>query len=194
MSTPPAPRIVVIGATTGGPAAVRQILEDLSPDIAAIVLIALQPRPPSSQPPSIDWNSVATLPVHIAEQGARVEVGHVYLAPANHYLELTAELHLNVSRPPPGLRPVPWSDRLFLSAVAAVGNRTIGVVLTGNDADGAQGMLAIHDAGGIGIVQEPSDALDPSMPLNCLRLDHPDHCLPLREIAAMLNNLAADAP
>jgi two-component system chemotaxis response regulator CheB len=190
MPTPLVPRIVAIGATTGGPAAVRQILQDLAPDLAAAVLIALQPRPHDALD-AMDWNSVSTLPVHIAEHGERIEPGHVYLAPANRYLELTPELHLSITTPPPWLRPAPWTDRLFLSAVAAVGGRTVGVVLTGSDADGAQGMLAIHDAGGIGIVQEPSDAVDPSMPLSCLRIDHPDHCLPLRDIGALLNSLVA---
>lgn len=183
-------KIIVIGASTGGDQAVRQILQTLPGDLDASVLIALHPRSGVSG----NWENVGALPVRYARQGDAIVPGHVYIAPPLRHLEVDADCLLQLSEPTPGLRPIPWADRLFLTAVSVFGNRVIGVVLTGNDSDGSQGMKAIHDAGGVGIVQEPSDAADPSMPLSSLRIDHPAYCLPLREISAVLGKLAGQTP
>jgi two-component system, chemotaxis family, protein-glutamate methylesterase/glutaminase len=61
--------------------------------------------------------------------------------------------------------------------------RVVGVVLTGGDGDGASGLTAIQQKGGIAIVQDPDDAVDPSMPQHALYTGHPNYSLPLTEIA-----------
>lgn len=188
------PKIVVIGAASGGVEAVRQILEGLPADFPATVLVALHPGAAHTNGLPSDWNAISPLPIRLAEHGVTIAAGHVYISPPTRHLEVDAGSRLILSEPTPGLRPAHWVDRLFLSAAAAFGDRTIAVVLTGGDGDGSQGMLAVHQAGGIGIVQEPSDAVDPSMPLSSLRVDHPAYCLPLREIAGLLCKLASHTP
>jgi two-component system chemotaxis response regulator CheB len=182
-------RIFVIGAAAGGTAAVQAILKALPAEFPASVLISLHPRHETLRGNELQWQEASAIPIHMACDGMPIEPGHVYLSLPDQHLEVTVDRRLSLSPPIPGLRPVAWVDRLFLSAVSVYGGRTVGVILTGADADGAQGMRAIHDAGGLGIVQEPSDAVDPSMPLSSLRIDHPAYCVPLREIGALLNNL-----
>ncbi|WPO98506.1 chemotaxis protein CheB [Pseudomonas sp. HR96] len=183
-------KIIVIGASSGGEQAVQQILQALPGDLDASVLIALHPGCSMHTA----WHDIGALPTRYAEHGDAILPGHVYIAPALRHLEVGPDLLLKLADPTPGLRPIPWADRLFLTAVSAFGKRVIGVVLTGHDSDGSQGMKAIHDAGGLGIVQEPSDAANPSMPLSSLRIDHPAYCLPLREIAEVLSELAGQTP
>lgn len=185
-------KVIVIGASTGGYEAVRQVLQGLPAGFAASVLIAVHPREQSQHAGDLEWARLSPLPIAYARQGSAILAGHVYVAPAYRHLEIDNDLRLELSDPVRGLRPIPWADRLFFSAAQAFGQRTIGVILSGNDTDGSKGMKAIHDAGGIGIVQEPSDAADPSMPLSSLRIDHPAYCLPLREIAEVLSTLASE--
>jgi two-component system chemotaxis response regulator CheB len=67
----------------------------------------------------------------------------------------------------------------------------IGVLLTGSTRDGKRGMEDIEAAGGIGIVQDPAEAIDPTMPAYALRGDHPDYCVPVDEMATLISQLVA---
>nr|WP_256737507.1 chemotaxis protein CheB [Pseudomonas sp. dw_358] len=185
------PKVIVIGACAGGHEAVTHILHALPADFPAAVLVALHPPAGTTHRAATLWSKPGQLLVRQAEHGVAITAGQAYISPPLRHLEVDGGSRLILSDPIAGLRPVPWVDRLFLSAVAAFGDRVIAVVLTGGDSDGSQGMRAVHDVGGIGIVQEPSDAADPSMPLSSLRIDHPAYCLPLREIAGVLRKLAA---
>src|SRR6202035_1731256 len=70
----------------------------------------------------------------------------------------------------------PPADPLFRSAASIYGSRVIGIILTGGGSDGTQGLIAIEQAGGLAIVQDPGDARDPSMPMSALLHDNPDLC------------------
>jgi len=85
----------------------------------------------------------------------------------------------------------PAADPLFRSAASIYGSRVIGIILTGGGSDGTQGLIAIEQAGGLAIVQDPGDARDPSMPMSALLHDNPDLCLPLREIPAVIIRLSS---
>ncbi len=78
---------------------------------------------------------------------------------------------------------------LFRSAAEVYGPRVIGVVLTGGDGDGTDGLRAIKAAGGLSVVQEPEGAADPSMPLSALHGGDPDHVVSLDEMAGLLTGL-----
>jgi two-component system, chemotaxis family, protein-glutamate methylesterase/glutaminase len=83
----------------------------------------------------------------------------------------------------------PAADPLFHSATDVYGPRVIGVVLTGGDGDGTEGLRAIKAAGGIGVVQDPKEAKAPEMPLTALVGDSPDFKVVLSEMAPLLMQL-----
>lgn len=181
--------IIVIGASAGGVDALKQVLSKLPADLPAAVAIVLHTGPNSPRLLADIWNKHSRLPVRYAIGGETVCAGQVYVAPPDQHLEIIDGGRLRLDDGPRVLYSRPSADRLFETAVKVFGKRTIGVILTGGDGDGAAGMRAIHAAGGIGVVQEPSDSVDPSMPLTTLRTDHPRYCVPLRDIGALLGDL-----
>jgi two-component system chemotaxis response regulator CheB len=83
----------------------------------------------------------------------------------------------------------PAADPLFISAAQAYGERVIGLVLSGGDNDGAEGLRAIKQHGGRALVQKPKEAVQPSMPEAAIARDHPDACLSVGEIAKLMETL-----
>jgi len=84
----------------------------------------------------------------------------------------------------------PSVDTLFRTAAAGYGRRVVGVVLSGTQDDGTAGLRAIHDRGGVIVVQDPDEALFSGMPQSALSGDHPDYVLPVGEMGALLSTLA----
>jgi two-component system chemotaxis response regulator CheB len=183
-------KLIVIGASLGGIAALKQILSHLTPDLPAAVAIVLHSGPDSPMVLDSIWEGHTRLPVAYARGAEQLRAGHVYIAPPDQHLSVIEGRRLHLDAGPKLHHSRPAVDRLFESAVAVYGNQVIGVILIGGDGDGSAGMRAIHAAGGIGVVQEPSDSQDPSMPLTALRTDHPRYCLPLRDIGGLLQDLA----
>jgi two-component system chemotaxis response regulator CheB len=120
----------------------------------------------------------------------RIQPGHIYVAPPDQHL-LVEPNRIRLTRGPKENRFRPAVDPLFRSAAQAYGPRVIGVILTGNLDDGTAGLWAVKRLGGTAIVQDPQDALAPSMPRSALRQVEVDHCLPLAEIAPLLARLTS---
>jgi two-component system chemotaxis response regulator CheB len=118
-----------------------------------------------------------------------IQPGRIYVAPPDFHMTVArGHVWLDQGRKENHTRPA--ADPLFRSAAAAYGARVVGIVLTGLDADGAEGLKAVTTAGGFGIVQRPDTAQYPSMPMTAIAEDDPDHCLPLPQIAAAIIRLA----
>jgi two-component system chemotaxis response regulator CheB len=124
--------------------------------------------------------------------GTTIEHGHIYVAPPDHHL-LIEYGKMRVVRGPKENRHRPAIDPLFRSAAQAYGSRVIGVILTGSLDDGTAGLLAIKRAGGLAVVQDPNDALYPSMPMSALTYVEVDYTLPLEDISSLLERLANEA-
>lgn len=186
MAAKPA-RLVVIGASAGGVAALRTLLSSLKSGFAAAIAIVLHTRDSDVSSLAQLLGRGCPLPVQEAVAGARLESGIAYLAPGNYHLliERDGRLALSVDERVCYVRPS--ADVLFESAVDAYGAATIGVVLTGTNADGAQGLAAIRAAGGLGLVQDPQDAEEPAMPEAAIRIAGADAVLPLPALAERLN-------
>src|SRR5258708_2301501 len=114
-----------------------------------------------------------SLEVTYANPGDRIDPGHLFIAPAGCHMTVDSTGTVNLEDGPKVRYSRPAVDRLFESAAEAFGPRVVGVVLTGGDGDGTDGLRAINDAGGICIVQEPSEARDPGMPQSAIKGDHP---------------------
>lgn len=182
--------IITIGASSGGVDALQRVIAPLPADLPAAVLIVLhRPATSPSLLPEI-LQHVSALPVAHAVDGEPVIPGRVYVAVPDRHLLVESE-RIRLTRGPKENRFRPAIDPLFRSAALTYGPRTIGVVLTGSLDDGTAGLWAIKDRGGIAVVQDPADALYPSMPRNALANVAVDHCLRLDAIAPMLRQLSA---
>lgn len=184
--------IIVIGASAGGVEALRTLVAALPPDLQASLFIVMH-RPasyPSALPKLLSrWGPLPAL--HAAENMV-IEHGKIYVAPPDYHLLMEeGRLHLGTGPKELGVRPA--ANVLFRSASHIYGRRVVGVVLTGMDHDGADGLLAIKHHGGVAVVQDPNEADFPSMPQSALVHDHVDYTLPLSSMASLLTRLVGSS-
>lgn len=161
---PIAGRLVVVGASAGGIAALARLLGDLPVDldVAIAVVEHLAPGVPSVLPRILQRST----PLHVVPggDGVRPRAGHVYVAVPDYHLVVGDDglLRLDGGLTENGFRPS--VDRLFRTAAQSFGPRVLGVVLSGSLHDGAAGARAVELGGGSVAVQDPQDADHRSMP------------------------------
>jgi two-component system chemotaxis response regulator CheB len=155
--------VIVIGSSAGGIFALQETLSALSEDLPATILIVqhVSSKAPSLLPLVIGRNCELNV-VHAVE-GARLFLGHVYIAPPGRHL-VVSEHRIHLSDAPPVRYSKLAADLLFQSAATLYGKHVASVVLSGADGDGANGSRAVRDAGGMVIAQHPGSAQFPSMP------------------------------
>lgn len=182
---------IVIGASAGGVQALSTLVGGLAANLPAAVFIVLHigADSPSLLPGILGRES--PLPVEHPKSGERIRHGRIYVAPPDHHLLIEKQQVKLVHGPKENLHR-PSIDTLFRSAALWCGPRVIGIVLTGARDDGAVGMSAIKQRGGIAIVQDPAEATFPSMPISVMQQIKVDYSLPLREIAPLLNKLCRE--
>ena len=181
--------IVVIGASAGGMEALKQLVTRLPSNFPCAIFIVwhVAPQYPSMLPQILE--RVCPLPVAHAIDKEAIQPGRIYVAPPDHHL-LVEPGHVRVTHGPKENRFRPSIDVLFRSAALAYGSQVIGVVLTGFLDDGASGLYAIKERGGLAVVQDPLDALHSSMPIQAMKVVAVDHCVPIAKMGALLVNLA----
>ncbi|HEV3470987.1 MAG TPA: chemotaxis protein CheB [Pyrinomonadaceae bacterium] len=184
--------IIVIGASAGGIEALRALAAVLPRDLPAAVFVVQHSAPDAPSVLPMILERAGDLPARHPRDGERFERGHIYVAPPDHHLVLEPNQLMRVTRGPKENRFRPAVDPLFRSAARSYGTRVVGVVLTGGLDDGTTGLLAIKQRGGTAVVQDPSDALVPSMPLSAVTHVRVDYCVPLVEVAPLLARLAAE--
>jgi len=135
---------------------------------------------------AVRLNSLSQVEVREAQQGDRIEPGLVLIAPAGQNLAICrsgGRLTIQLSREAGHSLHVPSVDNLMLSAAAACGAGAMGVILTGMGADGAQGMKAIHDAGGFNVGQDEASCAVYGMPRACAEMHLLNRVVPISQIA-----------
>ncbi len=178
--------IIVIAASAGGLDPLRQVVAALPSGSSASVFIVVHIGANRSNLPTL-LSCSSTLDVSFAEDNSPVLPGHIYVAPPDHHMVLErGRIHLNNGPKVHHTRPA--ADPLFISAAEAYGQNVMGVVLSGGDQDGAEGLRAIKRHGGKAVVQKPEDAVVPSMPEAAILRDHPDACLSIDEIAKLMES------
>jgi two-component system chemotaxis response regulator CheB len=179
--------LVAIGASWGGLHAIQTLLGALPADFPATVLVAQHRR--ADDELLADLLGRATpLTVRDAEDKDELRAGEVLLAPADYHLLVEGDsVALSVDEPVRFSRPS--IDVLFQSAAEARGERVVGVVLTGSNADGAAGLDAVWRRGGIALVQDPETAERPEMPRAALQACAGAQARPLKGIAAELTQI-----
>ena len=182
---------IVIGTSAGGVEALSILLPALSPRLSATVYIVLHlTSEPSSVLPGL-FAPLCPLPVRAARDTEIPEPGTVYFAPPDYHLLLEHGPCLALSFDPPVHFSRPSIDVLFESAADVYRERLLGIILTGANEDGAAGLQAVQQAGGLSIVQRPDSAQIPFMVLSALKRCQPDFVLSLEQIAAVLHSLGA---
>ena len=161
--------LVVIGASTGGPLALAQLLASFAGDFAAPVVL-VQHMPDDYHPRFAQWLSAQTgLGVLLAQSGMPVQNGKLHLAPGGSNL-IVGHGGFLLTRPRSPKGPCPSVDVLFESVAQLEGFKVCGVVLTGMGNDGAGGLMAIRQAGGFTLVQDRASSAVFSMPGEALRM------------------------
>lgn len=181
--------VVTIGASAGGVQALMHLLAKLPEDLPAIVGIVLHRSPyHETRLPQV-LGRHATISVTEPEDGEVLRPGHVYVAPRDQHL-VFVEGRARLNHGPKEHRTRPAADPLFRSAAEAYGPRVTGVLLSGYGSDGVPGLIRIKAAGGISLVQDPSEATHPVMPTRAIVEDDVDAVLPLDGLAEAIVALA----
>ena len=182
--------IVVIGASAGGVEALKTVISAFPNGLPAAVFVVLHVGRTRSFLPEI-LSRHSQLPVIHANDGAPVVPGRVVVAPPDAHLVLEDDqMRLTHEAAENGVRPA--IDPLFRSAARVFGERVIGVILTGALDDGVAGLAHIKRAGGVVIVQDPTDAAMPGMPQAALDAVTADFVAPLVDIPEIIRGLTAD--
>ncbi|HET7034950.1 MAG TPA: chemotaxis protein CheB [Thermomicrobiaceae bacterium] len=181
--------IITIGASAGGVEALIRLVEGLPFDLPAALFVVLHFPPTSTSYLPEILQRAGTLPAAQARDLEPIVPGRIYVAPPDRHLIVERE-RMRLTWGPKENRHRPAVDPLFRSAAIAYGPRVVGVVLSGMDGDGTAGLRAIAQRGGVTVVQDPADAIFPSMPESALAYVEVDYRLPARALGGLLAELA----
>lgn len=189
-------KVIAVGASTGGTEALREFLEPLPADSAGIVIVQHMPEK-FTRSFAERLDSLCRIRVKEAEDGDRIIPGHALIAPGNYHMEVFrngAEYRVRTFVSDPVNRHRPSVDVLFHSCAQQLGANAIGVIMTGMGADGARGLLEMHQAGARTIAQDEASCVVFGMPREAIALGAADEVTPLSRIpAAVLREVARSA-
>lgn len=186
-------KLICIGASTGGPEAIRQLMRTLEAERCAVAIA--QHMSPSFMAAFADrLGRLSRFAVRVAEHDEPIRPGCGYVAPGDRHLSIVrraggAVCQLESGPKLHGHRPA--VDRLFLSAAESLGDSALGVLLTGMGADGAFGLAALHDAGALTVVQDKPSSAVWGMPGRAAELGAADLQLPVRDVGPLFSELLA---
>jgi len=185
--------LVVVGTSWGGLAALRTLVGGLPDSFQMAVTLVQHRHRDSDQLLRSLLQERSTLRVYEVEDKMPLEHGHIYVAPPNYHT-LVEPGHFSLSTDAPVRFSRPSIDVTFSSAADSYTHRTVGIVLTGANADGADGLRRISDRGGLAIVQDPATAESPMMPAAAQKAVPRARVMSLEGIAAFLASLPAGLP
>lgn len=184
-----APQIVAVAASTGGPAALSEIIWNLPPNFPLPIVI-VQHITADFVPSMVSWlNHISKLPVQIASHGKPVMPGVIYVAPGSGHLTISSQHTFVISQLPTNARFMPSGDILLGSVAQVYKEHAIGIVLTGMGDDGAHGLQAMKHAGAFTIAQDEASSVVFGMPCEAIRLGAARQVLALSKIAPILTHL-----
>jgi two-component system chemotaxis response regulator CheB len=188
-------KLVVVGASTGGTEAIRELLAPLPANSPAFLLTQHMPGG-FTRSFAQRLNRSCRIEVKEAEDGERILPGHAYVAPGDYHLLVGrsgANYVVKLNDGPPVNRHKPSVDVLFHSAARMAGRNAVGVLLTGMGKDGAAGLLALHQAGAVTLAQDQQSCVVFGMPREAIALGAAAEVIPLQEMPERLMQLVAAA-
>jgi two-component system chemotaxis response regulator CheB len=178
-------KLIVIGASTGGTEAIKEVLSKLPADSPGVLVVQHMPEHfTKSFAKRLD--SLCRISVKEAEHNERILPGHAYIAPGNSHLLLSrsgANYMIKLDQGPPVNRHRPSVDVLFRSVANIAGANAIGIILTGMGKDGTQGLLEMYLAGSYTIAQDEESCIVFGMPKEAIAAGGACDVLPLQDIA-----------
>ena len=192
LAYPGDPRVIVVGASTGGVEALRYLLPALPAGLPPILVVQHIPAH-FSKAVADRIHALAPYEVREAIDHEPIGPGQCLIAPGNHHLMISASAQgyrTRLTQSPPVHHCRPSVDVLFRSAAEAAGRHTLGVLLTGMGRDGARGMQAIRQAGGTNLAEHEDSCVVYGMPRAAVQLGVVDQSVPLNRMPnAMLDAL-----
>ena len=187
-------RVVAVAASTGGPTALMELFGGLGPSDDTAILIAQHMPERFTRSFAERLDRQGGFRVREADHGVELSPSSAFVCPGGRCLELERKdgmLLTKVSRPATTDRYAPSADRLFLSVAKVMSHRTLGVVLTGMGDDGAQGVVALKQAGGRVLAESEQTAVVYGMPKVAAQTGCVDEQLPLPELVSRMRELLA---
>ncbi|MBC7531255.1 MAG: chemotaxis protein CheB [Oligoflexus sp.] len=185
----PKQRIIVIGASTGGFEALNLILVGLKDALSATLIVCQHIDKSARLNYSMIFRELSGFHLHEVEDKQRIMPGNIYFAPPGYHLYVESDGYFGLSLD----ALVNWSrpsiDVLFESAARAYDRNVVGLLLTGANSDGVQGIREIKRLGGVTIAQDPLTALAPTMPKMAIETGCVDHIAKIQDVAALLVRL-----
>lgn len=186
-------RLITIGGSSGGKAAILKILKNVPKSIDAAFVVVIHTSYDTPTFFDIVLQKQTELKVELATHNTVLNSGTVYIAQPNCHL-IICDHTIQLSKGPRENLFRPAIDVLFRSAAVSFGNQCIGILLTGRLNDGSTGLEAIKKCGGIAIIQNPDSAEFTEMPRSAQELVDVDHVLELEDIAQTLESIVAEPP
>lgn len=180
---------IVVGASTGGMETLRVLLSSIGKDFRLPIIIVQHLSRHSGEFLIEYLARHSDIEVRQAKSRELIESGKAYLAPANYHLLIESDLSFSLSLEGPVNFSRPSIDVLFESASDVFREKLIGVIMTGANADGSQGLCKIKNRGGFTIVENPETAVAETMPQSAVTAANPDRILVATEIGPFLAQL-----
>lgn len=180
-----APALVAIGISTGGPKALQDILPLLPPDLSVPIVVVQHMPAGFTAPFAKRLNSLSAVSVREATQSETIKPGVVYIAPAGVHITVErsgSRAIVCLSHEPANQLHTPSIDVMMQSVASAFQSQAMGIIMTGMGADGAQGMSAIHRAGGFTVGQDETSCAVYGMPRVCAEMGILDRVVSLAQI------------
>lgn len=191
------PPIVLIGVSTGGPAALNELVPAFPATLAAPVFIVQHMPPHFTEALAERLQSRSAVPVKEAQDGETAHSGRVYLAPGGRHMRLApgqqGEIVVRITDDPPENACRPSVDYLFRSVALNFPGRSIAAVLTGMGNDGATGIRLLKHGGSLTIAQDEASCVVFGMPREAILTGAVDSVLPLSQIAGAIQRAVAEA-
>lgn len=181
-------RLIAIGASTGGPQVLAEILGELPRQVGAPILV-VQHIAPGFTAGLVEWLRQGTrLAVKLAEPGESARPGTVYVAPEGSQMGVTKEGQIRLTKEPVEDGFCPSATHLFQSVAEALGRSAVGILLTGMGRDGAAGLKRLREAGGVTIAQDKESSVIFGMPAEAVRLGAAEYVLSPTQISEMIRS------
>ena len=185
--------LVLVGTSWGGLAVLRALVTALPLSLCMGVVLVQHRHRDSDHLLRTLLQEGTELPVEEIEDKMALEQGRIYVAPPNYHT-LIEPGHFSLSTEAPVRHSRPSIDVTFHSAADSYGARTVGVVLTGANDDGSDGLRRIVERGGLALVQDPATAESPTMPAAAIRAVPEARVMPLRDLVNFVASLPAGTP